>query len=70
MSTQSFGGVSYYLTFIDDFSHKVWVYCIKHKSEALTKFKEFKLAIEKELDMQIKILHFDNGGEFTSREFN
>ncbi|XP_074346456.1 uncharacterized protein LOC141685242 [Apium graveolens] len=38
----SLGGNRYYLTFIDNFSRKSWVYIIKEKSEALDKFKEFK----------------------------
>ena len=29
----------YFLTFIDDFSRKVWVYIMKQKSEVFTKFK-------------------------------
>jgi hypothetical protein len=28
------------ITFIDDFSHKVWVYFLKHKNDALTTFKQ------------------------------
>ncbi|XP_074350908.1 uncharacterized protein LOC141690146 [Apium graveolens] len=43
----SLGGNKYYLTFIDDFSRKSWVYIIKEKSEALDKFKEFKALAEK-----------------------
>ncbi|XP_074374408.1 uncharacterized protein LOC141714811 [Apium graveolens] len=43
----SLGGNRYYLTFIDDFSRKSWVYIIKEKSEALDKFKEFKALAEK-----------------------
>ncbi|XP_074360337.1 uncharacterized protein LOC141700496 [Apium graveolens] len=43
----SLGGNRYYLTFIDDFSRKIWVYIIKEKSEALDKFKEFKALAEK-----------------------
>jgi transposase InsO family protein len=29
----------YFLTFIDDFSRKVWVYFIAHKSKTFAKFK-------------------------------
>ncbi|XP_074327754.1 uncharacterized protein LOC141665667 [Apium graveolens] len=43
----SLGGNRYYLTFIDDFSRKSWVYIIKEKSETLDKFKEFKELAEK-----------------------
>ena len=44
----SLGQNRYYLTFIDDFSRKSWVYIIKEKSEALEKFKEFKAMVEKQ----------------------
>jgi hypothetical protein len=32
----------YYVSFIDDCSHKTWVYFLKSKDEVLGKFKEFK----------------------------
>ncbi|KAL4362751.1 hypothetical protein GQ457_04G006200 [Hibiscus cannabinus] len=44
----SVGGNMYYLTFIDDYSRKCWVYVLKEKSEALAKFKEFKAMAEKQ----------------------
>ena len=33
------------------------------------KFKEFKALIENELEKRIKALRSDNGGEYTSKEF-
>ena len=36
----SIGGARYYVTFIDDFSRKVWTFFLKHKSEVFQKFKE------------------------------
>ena len=33
------GGARYYVTFIDDFSRKVWIYFLKEKSEVFSKFK-------------------------------
>ncbi|KAE8708925.1 Serine/threonine-protein kinase HT1 [Hibiscus syriacus] len=38
----SLGGSRYYVTFIDDFSRKVWVYFLKQKSEVFEKFKLWK----------------------------
>ena len=32
----------YYVTFIDDYSRKTWVYFLKTKDEVFRKFKEFK----------------------------
>ncbi|GAV73691.1 gag_pre-integrs domain-containing protein [Cephalotus follicularis] len=33
------GGARYMLTFIDDFSRKVWVYFLKHKNDVFVTFK-------------------------------
>jgi hypothetical protein len=43
----SFSGKSYFITFIDDFSKKCWVYFLKEKSEAFEIFKKFKVMVEK-----------------------
>ena len=36
----SIGGARYYVTFIDDFSRKVWIYFLKHKSKVFQTLKE------------------------------
>lgn len=36
---KSHGGNSYFLSIVDDYSRKVWVYLLKTKDEALVKFK-------------------------------
>ncbi|KAE8708629.1 Cyclic nucleotide-gated ion channel 1 [Hibiscus syriacus] len=46
-TTSSLGGSRYYVTFIDDFSRKVWVYFLKQKSEVFEKFKLWKAEIAK-----------------------
>ncbi|XP_074334286.1 uncharacterized protein LOC141671793 [Apium graveolens] len=65
----SLGGNMYYLTFIDDFSRKSWVYIIKEKSETLDKFKEFKALAEKQSCHYLKVLRSDRGGKYTSNLF-
>jgi hypothetical protein len=42
----SLGGSLYYVSFIDDFSRKTWLYFLKKKSEVFKKFKEFKALVE------------------------
>jgi transposase InsO family protein len=69
MQTQSIGGRFYFLTFIDDFSRKSWVYFLKHKSETFEKFREFKSMTEKQSGKYIKVLRSDRGGEYDSKEF-
>jgi hypothetical protein len=46
MSLASLAGSWYYATFIDDFSHKDWIYCLKIKDEVFNKFTEFKTLVE------------------------
>ena len=39
------GGSRFYVTFIDDFSRKVWVYFLKHKSDVFANFKKWKAEV-------------------------
>ena len=48
MPTKSIDGSVYFLTFIDDFSRKIWFYFLRHKSETFAKFKEFNVEDEKQ----------------------
>jgi len=57
----------YFLTFIDDFSRKYWVYFLKNKSETFVKFQEFKSMVENASGKSIKTLRSDNGGEFVKK---
>lgn len=42
---------------------------MKEKSEAFTRFKNFRVLVEKETGAKIKTFRTDRGGEFTSKEF-
>jgi len=42
----SIRGCKYYVSFIDDYTRKVWVYFMKEKSEVFTHFQEFKIMPE------------------------
>ena len=57
-------GEEYYILFIDDFSRMCWIGFLKHKNEAFEKFKFFKDLVENELDLKIKCLRSNRGGEF------
>jgi hypothetical protein len=46
MSVPSLGGSLYYVSLINDFSRKTWIYFLRKKSEVLEKFKEFKYLVE------------------------
>jgi len=47
MQAPSIGGCAYFLTFIDDFIRKTWIYFLKHKSNAFGCFHQFKALVEK-----------------------
>jgi transposase InsO family protein len=70
MPTSSSNGYVYGVSFIDDFSRKSWIYFLNTSGEVFIKFKEFKIPIENVFEKNIKVLRSDNGGEFTSDEFN
>jgi transposase InsO family protein len=69
MTRRSLSGCEYYLTFIDDYSRKTWIYFLKAKSEIFTRFQEFRALVENQSGKKIKVLRSDNGGEYSSRQF-
>lgn len=66
MSTHSWGGALYLLTFTDDFSRKTFGYLLKSKSEVFSKFVEYKHLVENQTGERIKVLRTDNGGEYVN----
>ncbi|XP_042446565.1 uncharacterized protein LOC122031527 [Zingiber officinale] len=60
------GAYTYFVTFTDDLSRYGYVYLMRHKSETLDKFKEFKNEVEKQRGKKIKALRSDRGGEYLS----
>ena len=70
MKTTSLSGYDYYASFINDYSHKTWIYFLKKKDEVFEKFKEYKDLVQKLYENRIETLRSDNGGELTSCEFN
>jgi Reverse transcriptase (RNA-dependent DNA polymerase)/gag-polypeptide of LTR copia-type/Integrase core domain/Zinc knuckle len=65
----SLSGKRYFITFIDAFSRYICTYFLNHKSEAFTKFTEYRTYVEKLHGRPIKTLRTDNGGEYTSTAF-
>jgi GAG-pre-integrase domain len=41
ITPKSFGEKRYFITFIDDYTRKIWMYFLKEKSEAFETFKKF-----------------------------
>jgi transposase InsO family protein len=54
---------------VDDYTRMTTVFFLKNKSKDFEKFKIYKEMVENEMDLRIKCLRYDNGGEFTSKEF-
>lgn len=46
METTSLGGSKYFMTLIDDFSRKVFVYFLEGKDQATDTIQEFKALVE------------------------
>ena len=61
---KSFGGALYFVTFIDDYFRKLWVYALKSKDQVLEKFKEFHASVERQSSKKLKCICTDNGSEY------
>jgi len=67
--TRSHGGARNFVTFMDDYSRKIWVYFMWEKSEVFAKFKEWKAEVENQTGRKIKYLRSDNRGEYCDGRF-
>lgn len=70
MECNSLGGAKYFITFIDDYSRKVYVYFLKNKLDVTKVFHDFKCEVENELGKRIKIIRTDNGTEYCNKDFS
>ncbi|KAH0711895.1 hypothetical protein KY289_007854 [Solanum tuberosum] len=68
--TPSLGGKHYFVTFVDDFSRRLWVHKMKTKDEVLGIFLKWKAMIEIQIGRKIKCLRTDNGGEYKNDLFH
>ncbi|MCI27168.1 retrovirus-related pol polyprotein from transposon tnt 1-94, partial [Trifolium medium] len=66
---KSLGGNMYFITFVDEYSRKMWIYLIQTKDEVFDVFKRFKALVENQSSKRMKILITDGGGEYTSKKF-
>ncbi|GAB2278278.1 hypothetical protein Dimus_039278 [Dionaea muscipula] len=69
VNINTLGNNRYFLTFIDDCTRKTWIYLLKEKSAVLDCFKSFKMFVERQCNMKVRVLHTDGGGEYVSNEF-
>lgn len=59
ITPQTLGGNHYFFLLVYDYSRFMWVYVIKTKDEAFTAFKKFKVQVEKESSLKLKMLRTD-----------
>lgn len=69
MQVDFIGGNKYFVTFIDDYSRKLWAYLINRKDEVFKVFKNFKSVVERQSGHKLKVLKMDGGGEYVSNDF-
>ena len=50
------GGALYFVTFIDDYSRKVWAFLLKTKDQVLEVFKHFQAMVERETWQKLKCI--------------
>lgn len=70
MQVKSLQSSLYFVTFIDDYSRKVVVYCIENKSMVFDIFKEFKARVENQTGKKIITLRSDNGKEYCNQSMD
>ena len=64
---KSVDGYDPFITFTDDYSCFGYNYPIKERSEALDKFKIFKVEVKNQHNLKIKVVRFDRGEEHYGR---
>ena len=66
----SIGRSVYYVSSIDNFSRRTWVYFLRSKVKVLSHFKEFKAMVELQTGKKIKCLRNNNSDEYCSNDFD
>jgi hypothetical protein len=62
-------GNVYFLLLVDDMSRYMWLTLLRSKADAPAAIMAFQARVERETGKKLKVLHTDNGGEFTSVQF-
>lgn len=65
-SVRSKSGARYLITFVDDFSRKLWVYPLHSKADDYGKIAKFRHTVETESGRSIRVFRSDNGTEFVN----
>lgn len=66
---KSLSGIKYYVIFLDHFTHYLWVYPLRYKSEVFEKLIHLLPIIKNQFNQTIKTFQCDNGGEYDNHSF-
>ncbi|KAL0313432.1 UNVERIFIED_CONTAM: Retrovirus-related Pol polyprotein from transposon TNT 1-94 [Sesamum radiatum] len=69
-NTPTHGGNKYFLSIINNYSRKVFVFLMKNKSDVFEKFRNWKVFVENQTGKRLKALRTDNGLEFCNQSFS
>nr|GFB83833.1 retrotransposon protein, putative, Ty1-copia subclass [Tanacetum cinerariifolium] len=65
---ESLGDKRYFLSIVNDYSRRVWIYILRFKHEAFEKFKEWKQLVENQTRKTVKKLRTNNAEEEDTHE--
>jgi hypothetical protein len=68
-TTKGLKGEKYFMLLVNVYTRMTAVLFLKNKLETFENFNIYKDMVENEMDSKIKCLRYDNGEEFTSKEF-
>ena len=66
----SISGIKYYVLFLDQYSHFLWVYPLRSKDEVFFKYQHFSNYVQTQFSSKIKSLQCDNGTEYDNSQFH
>ena len=61
-------GHRWFVLFVDDCTRMTWFYLLKHKNEVFTVLQSFHTMVQTQFSTKIKIIRFDNGGEYVNQQ--
>ena len=64
----SLSGKYFCLVIVDDYSRYSWVFFLSQKNDTFDTFRIFTKKIQNELELKIKTIQSDHGGEFDNHE--
>ena len=64
MTIKILDGVLYFVTFIDDYSRKLWIFTLRSKDQVFDVFKEFHPNVERRKERKLRYIQADNDGEY------